>query len=65
MSNRVIHFEIQADDIERAKKFYEGALGWKIEKYMGKHQMDADAKPWELFDRLIEAYDAAKVAPGG
>ena len=32
MSNRPIHFEIQADDAERAKKFYESALGWKIEK---------------------------------
>ncbi|HEX8946897.1 MAG TPA: VOC family protein [Candidatus Paceibacterota bacterium] len=32
MSNRPIHFEIQADDVERAKKFYEGALGWTIEK---------------------------------
>jgi predicted enzyme related to lactoylglutathione lyase len=32
MSNRPIHFEVQADDAERAKKFYEQALGWKIEK---------------------------------
>lgn len=32
MSNRPIHFEIQADDVERAKKFYENSLGWKIEK---------------------------------
>jgi len=32
MSNRPIHFEIQADDSARAKKFYEAALGWKIEK---------------------------------
>lgn len=32
MNNRPIHFEIQADDPARAKKFYEAALGWKIEK---------------------------------
>jgi len=32
--SRVVHFEIQADDVERAKKFYESVLGWKIEKYM-------------------------------
>src|SRR5437868_3229965 len=32
MNNRPIHFEVQADDAERAKKFYENALGWKIEK---------------------------------
>ena len=32
MSNRPIHFEVQADNAERAKKFYEKALGWKIDK---------------------------------
>lgn len=32
MDNRPIHFEIQADDAERAKKFYESSFGWKIEK---------------------------------
>ena len=36
MNNRVIHFEVQADNIERAKKFYEKALGWKIEPMMTK-----------------------------
>jgi predicted enzyme related to lactoylglutathione lyase len=35
-NNRVIHFEIQADDIERAKNFYENALGWKIAQVMEK-----------------------------
>ena len=32
MSNRPIHFEVQADDAARAKAFYENALGWKIEQ---------------------------------
>jgi len=32
ISNRPTHFEIQADDADRAKKFYENSLGWKIEK---------------------------------
>ncbi len=32
MANRPIHFEVQVDDAERAKKFYENALGWKIDK---------------------------------
>ena len=36
--NRPVHFEIQADDAERAKAFYEKALGWKIEKYMSKEE---------------------------
>ena len=32
---RVIHFEINAEDPERATKFYQEALGWKIEKWGG------------------------------
>jgi uncharacterized protein len=30
MGNAVVHFEIPADDLERAKRFYKKALGWKI-----------------------------------
>ena len=32
---RVIHFEISADDPERAVKFYEDVLGWKVQKWEG------------------------------
>lgn len=32
---KVVHFEINADDLERAKKFYENAFDWKIEKWEG------------------------------
>lgn len=28
----IVHFEIPADDVERAKKFYTDLFGWKIEK---------------------------------
>lgn len=31
--NRITHFEIQADDVERAATFYRDAFGWKIEKW--------------------------------
>jgi predicted enzyme related to lactoylglutathione lyase len=34
MNNRPIHFEIQADNVERAKTFYEKTLGWKIDQIM-------------------------------
>ena len=40
--NRVIHFEIQADNIERAKKFYHNVLGWKIEQMMKKEDGGMD-----------------------
>jgi predicted enzyme related to lactoylglutathione lyase len=28
-----VHFEIQADDVERAKAFYTAALGWSFQDY--------------------------------
>ncbi|MBP7770390.1 MAG: hypothetical protein KA066_00575 [Candidatus Pacebacteria bacterium] len=30
--NRVVHFEIQADDLERAKKFYADSFGWTFQQ---------------------------------
>ena len=32
---RVIHFEIHADEPERAVKFYQSVFGWKVEKWEG------------------------------
>jgi predicted enzyme related to lactoylglutathione lyase len=32
---RVVHFEIPADNPERAAAFYKKAFGWKIEKWPG------------------------------
>src|SRR5438874_11757374 len=32
---RVVHFEIPADNEERAKSFYQKAFGWDISKYPG------------------------------
>lgn len=29
--NRVVHFEIQADNVDRAQKFYEEAFGWTFQ----------------------------------
>ncbi len=29
--NRVVHFEIQADDLDRAQKFYEAVFGWTFQ----------------------------------
>ena len=42
MANPVIHFEVQADDVARAKKFYETVLGWKINQMMTKEQGGMD-----------------------
>ncbi len=35
MPNRVVHFEIPADNVERAKTFYQKAFGWQISQYPG------------------------------
>ena len=32
---RVVHFEINADDVGRAVQFYTGVFGWKVEKWAG------------------------------
>jgi predicted enzyme related to lactoylglutathione lyase len=31
MSNHIVHFEIFASDVERARKFYEQAFAWRFE----------------------------------
>ena len=33
--SRPVHFEIQADDCERAKTFYTAVFGWSYEDYSG------------------------------
>lgn len=35
MSGRVIHFELPADDVERAQAFYSKAFGWKMRSMPG------------------------------
>ncbi len=36
----VVHFEIPADDVARARKFYGELFGWKIEKFSGDTPME-------------------------
>lgn len=35
MSGRVVHFELPADDVERAQSFYREAFGWDITSMPG------------------------------
>lgn len=37
---RVVHFEIQADDIERAVEFYRKVFGWQIKPWQGAPESD-------------------------
>jgi len=40
--NRLIHFEVQADDVARAKEFYEKVFGWKVTQAMNKEKDGMD-----------------------
>jgi uncharacterized protein len=45
--DKVVHFEIPADDIERAQKFYKELFGWNIQKagdmpYWITHTVEVD-----------------------
>ncbi len=49
MPNKVVHFEIPAEDIERAKEFYKEIFNWKITsipemKYNIVHTVEVDEK---------------------
>jgi predicted enzyme related to lactoylglutathione lyase len=33
MANNIAHFDIAADDVERARRFYEKAFGWRCEAW--------------------------------
>lgn len=35
--NRIVHFEIQADNVERAIKFYTDVFGWQFPKWMDNY----------------------------
>jgi uncharacterized protein len=40
--NKVVHFEVPAEDLERAKKFYSAVFGWKLDQLgpeMGNYVM--------------------------
>ena len=50
MPNSITHFEIPADDVKRAKKFYEKVMGWKI------------SDPWKMDYFMVETKE--KKEPG-
>ena len=37
---RIVHFEIYADDVDRAHSFYADLFGWEISRWDGPPQMD-------------------------
>ena len=39
MVHNIVHFEVPADDVERARKFYQDLFGWKIEPAEGGYNL--------------------------
>jgi predicted enzyme related to lactoylglutathione lyase len=42
----IVHFEIPADDVERAKKFYSDLFGWKMEKWPRAGSSSSNMEYW-------------------
>src|SRR6202007_3418151 len=53
MPNAIVHFEIPADDVQRAKKFYEEAFCWKI------------SDPWNMNYFIVETRKDGEVGING
>ena len=43
--DKVVHFEIPADDLERAKKFYKTIFGWKMDTVEGMEYVLIETMP--------------------
>jgi predicted enzyme related to lactoylglutathione lyase len=46
----IVHFEIPADDIERAREFYNNLFGWKIDKFSANDSQLTSAATGEPID---------------
>lgn len=53
MPNSIVHFEIPADDVQRAKAFYEKVLGWKI------------SDPWNMNYFMVETKEQGQIGING
>jgi uncharacterized protein len=53
----IVHFEIPADDVERARKFYSTLFGWRIEK------MDGEMDYW-MISQLGDSNDKSTLGGG-
>ncbi len=46
MPGKVVHFEIPADNVERAKTFCQKVFGWQISQYPGMEEIRKTRKEW-------------------
>jgi uncharacterized protein len=62
MSNKLTHFAIHIDDIERAKNFYEGVFDWGFNSYGQEDFLQIKADKSDQGE-LIGALQARKYSP--
>ena len=60
----IVHFEIPADDLDRARQFYGELFGWKIEKVPGPMEYWLITTTDEKGERAVEGGMMARQAPG-
>jgi hypothetical protein len=60
----IVHFEIPADDVERARKFYSTLFGWKIEKIEVKKDGDT-MDYWMISTSLGDSNEKSSPLGGG
>ena len=58
MATALVHFEIQASDIERATKFYTEVFDWKIERY-------GDMEYWGVYTGRSKDRDGKEIGING
>jgi predicted enzyme related to lactoylglutathione lyase len=58
----VVHFEIPADDVERARKFYSSLFGWKIER--ADVRVDGDAMDYWMISTSGDSNDKTSLGGG-
>ena len=54
MNTKVVHFEIPADDVERARHFYKSVFGWKITDVPGMDYAFLETAPTDERNMLVE-----------
>lgn len=65
MKNSMVHFEIPADDVDRAKEFYTKTFGWKIEKHDMPEGSSTNGEPYYGVQTVDVGEDRMPKEPGG
>ena len=60
MTSPIVHFEIPADNVDRAKNFYEKIFGWHIDKY----KMEGGDDYWIVRTTEIDEKTKMPTTPG-